>query len=48
MNKKGIELWSINKWLRKVGIVIVVATGEFEPTRIWLERSKTYDNRCEK
>lgn len=49
--KKGIELWSINKWLRKIGLVIVIEhpetpEAEDQVTRVWIERSKTFDNRC--
>lgn len=45
---KKIELWSINKWLRKIGLMIVVE-HENDPNDgsiyFWIERSKTYDNR---
>jgi len=45
---KGIELWTINKWLRKIGLVLVISTSNDGPTRLWIERSKTYDYRIRK
>lgn len=45
---KGIELWTINKWLRKIGLVLVVLTSNDGPTRLWIEWAKTFDNRSSK
>lgn len=48
---RGIELWSINRWLRKVGLVFVIAVpteGSDEPTRLWIQTAKKYDEDCKR
>lgn len=41
-----MKLRTINAILRRVGIVLVISTGNAgEPTTLWFERSKKYDSR---
>lgn len=40
-----MRLWTLNKWLRRVGLVLVVHVDEDEGSELWLERAKTYDAR---
>lgn len=45
---KGIKLWSINKVLRKINLVLVIMAGQDADIRLWFERASTYDQRCAK
>ncbi len=40
-----MKLKTLNRWLKKVGLVLVVATGPDEPTEFWLERRSQYHKR---
>jgi hypothetical protein len=50
---RGIELRTINRLLRKLGLVLVIAvetdldTKLISPTRLWIERSRSYDRRTQ-
>lgn len=40
-----MKLWTLNKWLRRVGLVLVIQVDEDEGSELRLERAKTYDAR---
>ena len=39
-----MKLWTINKVIRKIGVVLVVKMGK--DTEIYFERLKTFDRKC--
>lgn len=45
-----MKLWTINRWLRRVGLVLVVehpmTDKDREPVKLWVERSSTFDARA--
>lgn len=44
-----MKLATINRWLRRAGLVLVVETGDAgEPTRLWVERVATYERRAKR
>lgn len=45
--KRGIALATINRWLRKIGLVLVIQVGD-QPARLWFERAAQYDRRTRK
>lgn len=45
MKVKAIKLKTINDVLRKVGLVLVIMSGNGVPTKLWIESAKTYDSR---
>lgn len=45
---QGVRLGTINHWLRKIGLVLVVdIPDDGGPIRLWVERASRYDLRCE-
>lgn len=40
-----MKLWSLNKWFRKVGFVLVVETGS-KDTILYFKSRKKYDAGC--
>lgn len=46
-----MTLEAINKWLRMIGLVLVVAVADCSTDRpivLWIERAKAYDARTRK
>lgn len=43
-----MRLRTINLWLRWLGLVLVVEVDEWEPTRLWVERSSSYKRRTDR
>ena len=45
-----MKLGTINNWLRRTGLVLVVAVwngkGQKSPIRLWVERWNSYQRRC--
>ncbi len=50
MKQRGITLASLNRWLRYIGLVLVIQIDNEHqlPTRLWLERAQSYDRRTQK
>ncbi len=46
--KRGIGLKTINTWLRRIGLVLVVGTDAeaVAPIRFWIQRAYTYDHQA--
>lgn len=44
-----MKLGTINRWLRRIGLVLVVehpmTDKDREPIKLWIERARTYDRR---
>ncbi len=52
--KCGVTLQRLNQWLRKIGLVLVIAIETDPapetrtPTRLWIERARRYDQRLKR